>query len=447
MSSKIVNYLQIFTKYSIFHSPIAKNYSKVKTPRLAIIRKKFQKGKKVLTRIVSAFKNVFQKAKIATYENNTFLEKFLNNYNSISKNRAMQITTVFGCDRVLMETLSSVSLHLYQITKEGKTKATHYPLYRVLHLQPNSAITSVTWRKMIMHDININGTHYSQIVRNRKGEVIAIYPLLHSAMQVFQDTKGNTAYIYYSAKFGKVEIPKSKLLIIYAIPNENGTAGISPIQRVMREFKYASTLDTFGQNFFDKGANGSGIFTKEGTLSEEAFIRLRNSIAENLVGLEKSGKPMLLEEGLTFQRLTTANNESQFLESKKFSKEQIASIFRVPLHLLNGLDNATFSNIEQLSQEFIQFTMLPHFVTIEVEMTCSLLTKAEQNNYEIKFNVDALLRGDYKTRTEGHANLWRIGALSQNEIRAYEGKNKIKYGDKYYVEMNMTPTDQSKENK
>lgn len=392
--------------------------------------------------IKRGFKSLFSSTRFTNSSSSAFMEKLFNAKTHISSSRAMQITTVFGCDRILMETLSSVSLHLYKKIEEGKTKAINHPLYRLLNLQPNPNMTSVTWRKMIMHDININGTHFSQIIRNRRGEVEAIYPLKYSSMEVYKNTKGERLYIYHSEKWGRVEVPREKLLIIFAIPDDEGLGGISPIKRVMREFLYADTLDKFGQNFFNRGANGSGFFKKDGVLSDEAFRRLKDDLAREYTGLENSGKPMLLEDGLTFERLTIANNESQFLESKKFSKEQIASIFRVPLHLLNGLDNATFSNIEQLSQEFIQFTMLPHFTTIETELTISLLTKAEQKKYKVMFNVDTLLRGDYKTRTEGHANLFRIGAINQNEIRAYEGRNKTEYGDKYYVEMNMTTTEQ-----
>ncbi len=392
--------------------------------------------------IKRGFKSLFSSIRFTNSSSSAFIEKLFNAKTHISSSRAMQITTVFGCDRILMETLSSVSLHLYKKIEEGKEKAIKHPLYRLLNLQPNPNMTSVTWRKMIMHDININGTHFSQIIRNRRGEVEAIYPLKHSSMEVYKNTQGEQLYIYHSEKWGRVEVPREKLLIIFAIPDDEGLGGISPIKRVMREFLYADTLDKFGQNFFNRGANGSGFFRKDGVLSDDAFTRLKEDLAREYTGLENSGKPMLLEDGLTFERLTIANNESQFLESKKFSKEQIASIFRVPLHLLNGLDNATFSNIEQLSQEFIQFTMLPHFTTIETELTISLLTKAEQKKYKVMFNVDTLLRGDYKTRTEGHANLFRIGAINQNEIRAYEGRNKTEYGDKYYVEMNMTTTEQ-----
>jgi len=396
---------------------------------------------RILTAVKNKFSSLFPSSETLKndYGSKAFYEKYFGSKNSISKTRAMQITTVFGCDRILMETASSVSLHLYHVVEDGKLKAKDKELYNLLNLQPNPLMTSSTWRKMMIHDINMRGTHFAQILRNRRGEVIAIYPLIHDSMTVEQRENGEPVYIYQTKKHGRVIFPKEKILSIFTIPDDNGLTGISPIARVMREFVYADTLQEFGQNFFNNGANPTGIFRKDGVLEEKAFYRLKNDLAENYRGLKNSGKPMLLEDGLDFTRLTIANNESQFLESKKFSKEQIASIFRVPTHLLNGYDGATFSNIEQLSQEFIQFTMLPWFTTIEQELMVGLIPKKEQPNFKILFNVDSLLRGDYQSRTEGHATLWRIGALNQNEIRAKEGRNKIENGEKYYVEMNMTP--------
>jgi len=397
---------------------------------------------KFLSRVKNALSSLFPSDNLKnSYGSKEFIEKYFRFSNRISKTRAMQITTVYGCDKILRETVSSVSLHLYHVVEDGKKKARDTELYNILNLQPNPNMTSSTWRKMMIHDINMRGTHFVQVIRNRRGEVIAIYPLLHDSMEVKQRDNGEPIYIYNTRNHGRVLVPKEQIIAIFLTPDDNGLVGVSPIQEVMKEFVYADTLQTFGQNFFNNGANPTGIFKKDGVLNDVAFERLKKDLGDKYMGLLNSGKPMLLEDGLDFTRLTISNNESQFLEAKKFSKEQIASIFRVPTHLLNGYDGATFSNIEQLSQEFIQFTMLPWFTTIEQELMIGLIPKKEQSKFKILFNVDTLLRGDYQSRTEGHATLWRIGALNQNEIRAIEGKNKIKDGDKYYVEMNMTTTE------
>jgi HK97 family phage portal protein len=228
-------------------------------------------------------------------------------------------------------------------------------------------------------------------------------------------------------------------LHIRGLPSEDAISGISPIEYNRRAIQMGDTALEYGLNFFKKGANPSGAFTKEGALSEVAFDRLKTQLLEEYVGLSNSGKPIILEDGLKFERISIPNNEAQFLELRKYQKEDIASIFRVPMHMINSLENATFSNIEHQSLEFIQFTMLPWIKRIEQQLVISLLTKEEQKKYSIKFNVDSLLRGDFKTRTEGYKNMHMIGAMTINDILRLENRNTIGAdGDKRYVQMNMT---------
>jgi len=108
------------------------------------------------------------------------------------------------------------------------------------------------------------------------------------------------------------------------------------------------------------------------------------------------------------------------------------------MHLINSLENATFSNIEHQSLEFLKFTMLPWLNRIEQQLALSLLTREQREIYSIKFDFNTLLRGDYKTRTEGYRNMHMIGAISQNEIRRLENMNGIgDEGDRYFTQLNM----------
>ena len=362
---------------------------------------------------------------------------FGGNSKVITIDNAMQHTTVFACNRVIAETLGSIALELFKKIDNGKEKATAHPLYNILKLQPNPLMTSVMWREMIVQDLNIRGNHYSQIIRNRLGEVTALYPLKSSSMEVSMDENAVMRYIYKPGS-KKYVVEAKEILHIRGLPGEDGITGLSPIAYNRRAIQLGDTAQEFGINFFDKGANGAGAFTTAGELSETAFERLKTDLVEKYTGMNNSGKPMLLEGGLKFERFTIPNNDSQFLETRKYQKEDIASIFRVPMHMINSLENATFSNIEHQSLEFVQFTMLPWIKRIEQALTISLLSLTEQEIYSIKFNVDTLLRGDFKTRTEGYKTLQMMGDLTINEVRDLENLNSIgPAGDKRYIQMNM----------
>jgi len=358
--------------------------------------------------------------------------------NTISPQTAMQLTTVFACNRVIAETLSSISLNVYEKIKDGKEKATNFSLYNILKYRPNPNMTSVMWREMIVQDLNTRGNHYSQIIRNGHGAITALYPLICDNMEVSLSSSSKLIYTYNTGK-KKINLTSREIFHVRGLPSEDGITGLSPIEYNRRAIQLGDTTQEFGINFFERGANATGAFSSPGELSNTAFNRLKKDVNDKYAGMNNSGKPMLLEAGLKFERISINNNDSQFLETRKYQKEEIASIFRVPMHMINSLENATFSNIEHQSLEFVQFTMLPWIKRIEQAFTMLLLTEREQEKYSIKFNVDTLLRGDFKTRTEGYQTLIQNGVLSVNEVRALENLNSIgTAGDQRYMQLNMT---------
>ncbi len=358
--------------------------------------------------------------------------------NTISPQTAMQLTTVFSCNRVIAETISSISLDVYEKIEGGKAKATGFSLYNILKYKPNPNMTSVMWREMIVQDLNLKGNHYSQIIRNGHGAITALYPLICDNMEV--SLSKNSKLIYsYSTGTKKINLTSREILHVRGLPSENGITGLSPIEYNRRAIQLGDTTQEFGINFFDRGANGSGAFSTPGELSTPAYDRLKTDLNSNYAGMQNSGKPMLLEAGLKFERITIPNNDAQFLETRKYQKEEIASIFRVPMHMINSLENATFSNIEHQSLEFVKFTMMPWAKRLEQAFTMLLLTEREQDKYTIKFNFETLLRGDFDARTSGYATLIQNGVMTINEVRALEDMNTIgKAGDENYIQLNMT---------
>ena len=117
---------------------------------------------------------------------------------------------------------------------------------------------------------------------------------------------------------------------------------------------------------------------------------------------------------MKYQPISIPNNEAQFLETRKFQVEEIARLYRVPLHMIGDLDRATFSNIEQQSLEFVKYTLDPWLVRWEQSLQKSLLSEKEKGKYFIKFNVEGLLRGDYASRMQGYATARQNGWMSAN---------------------------------
>ncbi|UFH59828.1 phage portal protein [Sulfurovum mangrovi] len=359
---------------------------------------------------------------------------------TVTQDTAMRHAAVFACYIVLSEGVASLPLHIMKKTiKNGRTikkKATDHHLYNVLRLMPNNEMTSFAWMQASMMNIVSRGNGYSQIIKDGRDRVIGFYPLLSDNMESYRSESGDLGFVYNSSKYGRVFLEKDEVL---NIPGHtlDGVTGINPIQVVgNNSIGLSVALEEHGSNFFKNGANATGAFKTPDTLSDEAFKRLKNDLGKNYTGLMNSGKPMILEGGLDFSKFSVSNNDSQFLESRKYQKEEIASIFRVPMHMINALENATFSNIEHQSLDFVINTLRPWVLRIEQALNIALF--GGDTTYFVKFNMAAMLRGDTKSRYEAYGMAIRDGWLTRNEVREMEDLNELDGLDEPLLPMNMT---------
>jgi HK97 family phage portal protein len=221
----------------------------------------------------------------------------------------------------------------------------------------------------------------------------------------------------------------------------NGLCGFSPIRMAMEAVGLGLAAEAFGGEFFGNGTNVGAVVTTDKVLSDKAFEHLKGSLQEKYEGLGKAHKLMLLEEGMKFARNVIPPNEAQFLETRRFQRNEIASIYRVPPHMIADLERATFSNIENQDIGFVKHTMLSWFRRWESFAQLKLFTPRERKAFFAEFSVDGLLRGDSTARAAFYKEMFMLGAYSQNDIRAKENDNPIDGGDRYWVPLNMVPID------
>ena len=363
----------------------------------------------------------------------------------VTERTAMQMTAVYSCVRILSETLASLPLHIYESSETNSRKASRHPLYKLLHDEPNPEMTSFIFRETLMTHLLLWGNAYAQIIRNGKGEVLALYPLMPDRMRVDRDEYGQLYYEYMlsdsdanAKESGAVRLSTQDILHIPGL-GFDGLVGYSPIAMAKNAIGMAIATEEYGAAFFDNGATPSGILTHPGVIKNPEAMR--ESWSKGFGG-RNSHKVAILEEGMNYTPISIAPNEAQFLETRKFQLNEIARIFRVPPHMVGDLEKSSFSNIEQQSLEFVKYTLDPWVSRFEQAMTRRLLTDDEKKKYYIKFNVDGLMRGDYQSRMNGYATARQNGWMSANDIRALENLDLIsdeEGGNLYLINGNMLP--------
>lgn len=358
---------------------------------------------------------------------------------AVNERTAMQITSVYACVRILAESIASLPLHVYQYKSDGgKERVATHPLYYLLHDEPNPEMTSFVFRETLMSHLLLWGNAYAQIIRNGRGDVVALYPLLPNRIFVDRDKSGSIFYTYQSDN-GVVKLRRDDVLHIPGL-GFDGLIGYSPIAMAKNAIGIAIATEEFGATFFANGANPGGILEHPGTLKPEARDNLRESWSSQFGGTN-SHKMAILEDGLKFQQISIPPDQAQFLETRKFQINEIARIFRIPPHMIGDLEKSSFSNIEQQSLEFVKYTLDPWVTRWEQSMQQSLILPSEKRKLFVKFNLDGLLRGDYKSRTQGYAIARQNGWMSANDIRELENLNLIPEedgGGLYLVNGSMT---------
>lgn len=364
----------------------------------------------------------------------------------VNERTSMQMTAVYSCVRILSEAVAGLPLHLYQYTDNGsKEKAVEHSLYFLLHDEPNPEMTSFVFRETLMTHLLLWGNAYAQIIRNGKGEIMALYPLMPDRMTVDRDEKGRLYYEYMvssddapTMKGSTVRLPPSEVLHIPGL-GFDGLVGYSPIAMAKNAIGMAIACEEYGAKFFANGAQPSGVLEHPGTIKDPS--RVRESWTQTFGGSQNANKVAVLEEGMKYTPISISPEQAQFLETRKFQINEIARIFRVPPHMVGDLEKSSFSNIEQQSLEFVKYTLDPWVSRWEQSIVRSLLTVEEKKQYFVKFNVDGLLRGDYQSRMNGYAIGRQNGWMSANDIRELENLDRIPEelgGDLYLINGNMT---------
>ena len=364
----------------------------------------------------------------------------------VNERSAMQMTAVYSCVRILAEAVAGLPLHLYRYKEDGgKEKALDHPLYLLLHDEPNPEMSSFVFRETLMTHLLLWGNAYAQIIRNGRGEVMALYPLMPDRMAVDRDDKGQ---LYYEYTTSADDAPISKGSIVRLKPSDvlhipglgfDGLVGYSPIAMAKNAIGLAIATEEYGSKFFANGAQPSGVLEHPGTIKDPQ--RVRDSWMSQFGGSANSNKIAVLEEGLKYTPISISPEQAQFLETRKFQINEIARIFRVPPHMVGDLEKSSFSNIEQQSLEFVKYTLEPWLVRWEQSIQRTLFSADEKKRYFVRFNVEGLLRGDYASRMNGYAVGRQNGWMSANDIRELENLDRIpaeEGGDLYLINGNMT---------
>lgn len=368
----------------------------------------------------------------------------------VNESNMMGISAAWACCRILSETIGSLPWGIYKREGDNAVRADDHPLSRVLVGSPNADMTSAEYREAKVLNLCQAGNAYS-LKETLAGDVSSLTPIPSTQVQPKQKLGGNTklalrdGQVFYSVQDrGKWEdYPREKIWHVKGF-GPSGLVGLSPLAAAREAMGMALAVEEFGNRFFSQGGKPSGVVTIEKFLTKEQRAIARENMQQMLGGLANAHKFALFEGGMKPEPWGEMSLEDMlFILVRKFNVNEICRFYRVPPHMVADLDKATFSNIEHLSLEFVQFTLMPYLTRFESSVSKWLLSPEDRGKFFLRFNYEGLLRADSKGRAEFYASALQNGWMTRNEVRALENRNSVKGQgmDDYTVQTNLAPVE------
>ena len=376
---------------------------------------------------------------------------------TVSEESALRYVDVLACVMLISKVRASLKPQVYKKRKSGGAdQAYDHYLNGILQLEVNPEVIGFSFRETEQAYLLLWGNAYSEIARNLyTGKVLGLYPVHPGRVTMYRESQGakvpmgtrsdyrsgNIRYQWSDDDGLMVDRASADMLHIAGF-GTNGLVGRSVIGLARELIGLGVAVESFGARYFGAGTHPSAIVEHPKTLSEPAAKRLKSSLSEKYAGLGNSHRLLVLEDGMKFQSIGMPAGDAQFIQTRQLNREQVCSLFGVPPHMIAALERATFNNIEVMDSGFVTRGIVPWLERIEDYYTSKLLSARERRaGFEIRHDTGNLLRGDFKTRSEGYQSGIYAGWMSRNEAREREGLNPVEGLDKFLVPVNMMDSD------
>ena len=353
---------------------------------------------------------------------------------AVNNTTALSIASVHACVRVIADGIAGLGLKLYKDDGQSRSQiVVHYAT--ALTNEPNPYQTKYDFVKYMASHLALTGNAYAFINRDVRNIGTELHPIAPQYVTpVMQD--GLLFYKVSLAGYPSM-VPATEMLHFKGMCGDNPLVGLSPV--VLHAETLGIDLAAISQS---AGVYKNGVLkfllTSDAQIKIDQAGPLKKSLDDVIDGASRSA---VLPNGIKMEKLSLSPEEAQYLETRKFSSEEIARIFGVPASMI-GAKDGTMGSVEQEYQDFYARTLMSYAINIEQELARKLLTENDKLTYYFKFNFNSLLRASANERADYYNKGIRGGWLSRNEARVYEDVNGFNGGDEYLIEANLMPSSQ-----
>jgi HK97 family phage portal protein len=341
----------------------------------------------------------------------------------VNANSAMKSAAVFACVRIIAGSVATLPLDIKRrVDDRTRVDAAETKLWNLMRRRPNRWQKPNQFKRMMQAHVLLRGNAYAMRVDDAlSGEPLELIPLHPDRVKPRQRTDLFMEYEYTRPNGSRVVLPQDKILHLFGL-SFDGITGVSPLTYAREAVGLSIALERHGAKTFKNGTIVGHVLTHPAKLGKEGQENLRSSLESYRSGGDNEGRDLVLEEGMTIEKLGMTLADASWIESRKLSRSDIFMYFGVPPHMAGDTEKSTSwgTGIEQQKQGFVSFTLEDHLVMWEEAISIDLSKDA---NIYARFNRNAFLRGDSKARWEAHRSALQWGVHSPDEVRAMEDEN------------------------
>jgi HK97 family phage portal protein len=348
---------------------------------------------------------------------------------------ALRSSAVWACCSLISKAIATLPVGVYRKTPTGTVLATDHPMFSMLTKQPNPQMTVEQWLQPTLIHLLLWGNAFTYLDRI-EGEIIGLWPLLPSRMRIVFQQTNQISYTYFDLRGMAHYYEPGRDMIPFRLFTLDGFIGLSVLQFHQMQIGFNEATMEYSLNLYLNGGRPTGVLEYPNTLVKTQVDKIRASWNEIHGGPGNAGRVAILENGAKYSPISIPPETMQYIDTQKFSVEQIARIFGVAPHLIAAAQQPTYASVEQQSIEFLRYTISPYVRALESSLTTALL----EDPYVFRFDLNGFERSDIRSRYLAYATGRQWGWLSSNDVRRMENLPEIgPDGDVYLTPLNMIP--------
>jgi HK97 family phage portal protein len=342
---------------------------------------------------------------------------------NINGKNAFEIVAFFSAVSLISDTISTLPCDAF-IRIDGDRQP--YRPKPTWVEQPDVDTSRQAHYGALVTSLLVYGNSYTRVFRDRNGEVVNLVVLDPTTVEVKRNSIGRKMFIVTGEDKA---LTTDEVVHIIDLAEPGSLVGISRVNKLKDALGVATALQAYAARFFGQGATTQGVIEFPGALTAEQAKNLVDGFDSRHRGWRKAHKTGVLSGGAQYKATSVPNDQAQFLDSRRFAVEEIARMFNIPLHMMDVPGSNSFSSVENNNLQFISHTLRPIIEKIEWSYSRLLPTPAAF----IKFNFNALLRGDLQSRMTSYSIGTQAGFMSVNDVRRLEDLSPVADGNQFRV--------------